>query len=236
MILKVRYHLSHECINDILRILRECGIETPSSYKSIKTLCRKQSGAVSSSSLVRYICPSCSLSSTSASVCSSCSSPIDTNDSPIHFYNFDLFSQIEQILSTSPNLNLANRIRSDANNRCDIVDGEVYQRISQEERDDDFITLTLNVDGVSPHRGSDLSVWPAFLVINEIDKRKRFSLENVILAAVWPGPGKPSREQTYLLFDHVVEQLKELEKGKVFEVFVSAGTTEERFVKVRTLS
>ena len=74
----------------------------------------------------------------------------------------------------------------------------------------------------------------SFLVINKIDKLKRFPLENVILGAVWSGLGKPSREQTYLLFDHVVEQLKELEKGKIFQVFVSSEKTEGRFLKART--
>ena len=57
----------------------------------------------------------CSSSSTSATVFSSCFSSINTNASPVHFYNFDHFSQIEQLLSTSPNpalLIVSNQVRT----------------------------------------------------------------------------------------------------------------------------
>lgn len=232
MMLKIRYHLSHECINDILRLLRMCLIEVPSSYKSIKNLFRKRSGDAKPVPIVKYICPSCSSSSTSSVTCSSCFSSMTANDSPPFFFNFDLSSQIAKILCSSPDLHLVNQAKDQQTELCDIIDGEYYQRLFLAEQGNKFITLTMNVDGVSPNRGSTLSIWPLFLVINEIEKAKRFALENLIVGGIWPGPSKPSREQMFLFVADIVDQLKVLEKGKVFDMYSSCGPTTKLTLKV----
>ena len=112
-----------------------------------------------------------------------------------------------------------------------MVDGDVYQRLLTTEKGKRFLSLTMNIDGVQPNRGSDLSVWPIFLVINEMDRAKRFALENIILGGVWPGPAKPTREHMFLLFEGIVGQLKALEKGRIFELY-SANRMVPRFLKV----
>ena len=228
MMLKVRYHLSHECINDILRILREFSVDVPSSYKSMKNLFCKQVGANKPVPVVKYICPSCTLPSTSAAACSSCSATLPIDVSPACFFNFDLTSQIEQILRVSPDLRLASDIRRNVAGLRDIVDGVFYQRLLLAEQGNNFITLTMNVDGVSPNRGSTLSIWPIFLVINEIDESKRFALENLIVAGIWPGPSKPSREQIFTFFADIVQELKVLEEGRVFQMYSSCGSGSAR--------
>lgn len=232
MILKARYHLTHGCINDILRLFRECFVEAPSSYKSMKNLLRKRSGFSRPQPSVNYICSSCSSASTHADTCTSCFTPISSNSSPILFFNFDISSQIERVICSSPNLILSKRNNNSSEIR-DITDGEFYRRLCLSEHKNEFITLTLNVDGVAPHGGSDLSIWPIFLVINEIEKSKRFALENMIVAGVWPGPSKPSREQMFILFSDIVKQLKELENGRLFGIRSSDGLIENKFLKVR---
>lgn len=99
-----------------------------------------------------------------------------------------------------------------------ITDGKVYKTLVQNESEP-FITFTMNVDGIQPNKGSDQNIWLVLLVINEIDFKKRYSLENVIIAGIWPGPSKPSRTQMSLFFKHIVLQLQELEKGQVFELY-----------------
>jgi hypothetical protein len=173
IILKARYHLSHQCINDVLRLFRDCQIDVPSSYKSMKRLFRKHSTNALQKPTIKYICPSCASSSKSASICSSCASAIVPRALSA-FFNFDLASQIQQIISSSPNLFLPNRGRTNPSYLCDIVDGTFYDHLFLAEQANRFITLTMNVDGVSPNRGSDLSIWPVFLVNNEIEKSKRF--------------------------------------------------------------
>jgi hypothetical protein len=155
-----------------------------------------------------------------------------SNGSPQFFFNFDLVSQIEQVLRSSPDLYLVNQVNTNLTDLCDIVDGEFYHCLLLAEQGNHFITLTMNVDGVSPDRSSSLSLWPIFLVINEIEKTKRFALENLIVGGIWPGPSKPSREQMFLLFADIVEQLKVLENGKVFELYSSCGSSKTLSLKV----
>ena len=112
----------------------------------------------------------------------------------------------------------------------DIVDGDVYQTIAQAEPDL-FITFTVNVDGIQPNKGSDKSVWPVLFVCNEITRRKRFLLENLIVAGIWPGPSKPSRKNMSLFFENIVDELQELEKGVDFQVL--SLTNEPIYARVK---
>ena len=48
----------------------------------------------------------------------------------------------------------------------------------------------LNTDGASFCKKSKLTIWPVYLVINELPTK--FSLENVILAGISIGDVKPS--------------------------------------------
>ena len=232
MMLKVRYHLSHECVNDILRLMRQFSIDVPSSYKSMKNLFRQQFGDEKPTPIVKYICPSCSLSSTSATACSSCSNTFPIDVSPVSFFNFDVTSQIEHILRQSPDLRLASDTQRNRTNLRDIVDGVSYQRLLLAEEGNNFITLTMNIDGVCPNRDSTLSIWPIFLVINEIRRSKRFALENLVIAGIWPGPSKPSREQMFTFFVDVVQELRVLEEGREFEMFSPCGSARTKSIKV----
>ena len=47
-------------------------------------------------------------------------------------------------------------------------------------RNKEALTFLINTDGASICKSSKLTLWPVYLVINELDSR--FSLENVILA------------------------------------------------------
>ena len=42
----------------------------------------------------------------------------------------------------------------------------------------------MNNDGVQPNKETDNSIWPVLMMVNEIHRQKRYSLDNVILAGV----------------------------------------------------
>ena len=86
----------------------------------------------------------------------------------------EFFNTIETFFSTQPASSVSMR---------DIWDGAVYQKL-QSEIYDPFITLNLNADGIQPHKSSTQTIWPILLVINEVPLKRRFALENVILAGV----------------------------------------------------
>lgn len=94
----------------------------------------------------------------------------------------------------------------------DMWDGEIFRAISQSVSDT-FLTLTMNVDGIQPNHGSVKSIWPITLVLNELPIGRRFSPENVMLAGIWPGPSKASRQKMAMFFQSLVDELIELEGG-----------------------
>lgn len=103
-------------------------------------------------------------------VCGANYSPIPILMVPL-FYTYDIAHQIETILSSSPDLLLADGVCGRAH-MTDIKDGDVYQKLvgTESER---FITLTMNVDSIQPNKGSDQSIWPVLLIINEINRKKK---------------------------------------------------------------
>lgn len=229
--LKSRHRLSNQCIEDILSLLRLFSNDIPSSYKNLCTLLRKRSIAHVHPD-ANTICPHCERLSSKLNMCTMCGanySPISTSMIPL-FYTYDIAHQIEAILSSSPDLILAGGI-SGIGDLTDIKDGDLYKKLIASESDR-FITLTINVDGIQPNKGTDQSIWPVLLIINEINRKKRFALENVILGGMWPGPAKPSRGQMALFLEKIVQQLKILESGRMFQMYSTSGNVQTRFLKV----
>jgi len=217
--LKSRHHLSNTCIEDILALLRVLSIDVPSSYNALCTLLRKRSTTHLKPS-IHTICPHCQNLSSKIHECSTCGanySPILPVNIPL-FYTYDILQQLKAILATSQDLLLHNNGILKKKMMKHITDGGMYKNLIKNESEP-FITLTMNVDGIQPNKGSDQTIWPVLLVINEIKKKKRFSLENLIVAGVWPGPSKPSRIEMSLFFKNIVSELQELEQGYLFQLY-----------------
>jgi hypothetical protein len=230
--LKARHHLSNRCIGDILALFHLLNIKVPSSYKGLCTLLRKRSSTHLNPSK-HTICPHCQKLSSEMHKCTTCAAnyaPISPLTIPL-FYTFDISRQLEAILATSQDLLLHNGGGVEKKIMRDITDGKVYKRLIENEAGS-FITLTMNVDGVQPNKGSDQSLWPVLLVINEIKRKKRFSLENLIIAGMWPGPSKPSRSQMSLFFKNIVSELQELEQGQLFKLYSPEHDDHSQFIKV----
>lgn len=230
--LKSRHRLSNTCINDILVLLKSLGIDVPSSYKALCSLLKKRSNSHISPSTYT-ICPHCGQSSTDTYRCTACGvkySPIPTSDIPL-FYNYDILPQLAAVIATSKDLVLAKKGDLNEMEMKDITDGQMYKKLLEKESDS-FVTLTMNVDGIQPNKGSDQSIWPVLLIINEIKRKQRYSLENTIIAGIWPGPSKPSRTQMSVFLTKIVSELQDLEKGNLFEVYSPEHAHHAKFIKV----
>lgn len=53
----------------------------------------------------------------------------------------------------------------------------------------------MNTDGLSLYSSSKVQLWPLFFAINELSPSLRFARENIILASIWQGKGKPPMQQ-----------------------------------------
>ena len=104
------------------------------------------------------------------------------------FYHLKMGSQIRQIVS---NLNLLKKKThySTPGEYKDIMDGLLYKKVLESDIGDSIkkreaFTFTINTDGISFSESSNLSLWPVYLVINEVDPAIRFCIENNIIAGI----------------------------------------------------
>ncbi|CAF4188742.1 unnamed protein product [Rotaria magnacalcarata] len=234
--LKNRHYLSGVCINDICSLL--CVLNVPGAHRSWYQV-KKALNKSHSSSLDRtmwWTCSSCKKVSNNEFTCSNsdCSwhfappAPIPTS-----FYTFNIRGQLSSILSTTADMHFPKRTHITPRatlSMKDIVNGNYYQKILNEESDD-ILTLTMSTDGIQPFQSTEKSLWPVTFIINEIKRKKRFSYQNLILGAVWPGPTKPKRFEMSAVLETIIVQLKELEKGSYFECRSDVGYV-SRFLKV----
>ena len=53
------------------------------------------------------------------------------------------------------------------------------------------VTFTLFTDGIPLFKSSNVSLWPVYLVINELPRKERYLKKNMILLVLWQGTSKP---------------------------------------------
>ena len=68
-----------------------------------------------------------------------------------------------------------------------------------------YATAILNSDGASPFKFSKKSVWPVYLLINELPVKARF--KNIIVIGLWYGCNKPDMN---ILLSPIVDLLNDL--------------------------
>ncbi|VDI77376.1 Hypothetical predicted protein [Mytilus galloprovincialis] len=91
---------------------------------------------------------------------------------------------------------IRNRYLQDNETITDITDGSLYRKLLSENdflngTDNTNLTAVINTDGVSLYSSSKVQLWPIFMAVNELNPCARFARENVILAGIWQGKGKP---------------------------------------------
>ena len=65
-------------------------------------------------------------------------------------------------------------------------------------------------DGVNPFKSSSKSFWPSYIIINEIDPLKRFSIENVCLVSLTNGQITPAID---IWLAPLMQEIQLFEKG-----------------------
>jgi hypothetical protein len=160
-----------------------------------------------------FECPNCSSASTNSSNCSTCGHHFSSDLCLNNFIYISIKDQLEIILNNNAIIDFFPR--RVGNILSDIRDGNVYQQLKLAYRDR-FLTFTINVDGVEIKNGSNKSIWPDLLVINELPLSQRYALENTIIAGIWSSPQKPTRIQMSGFLSPIVEELSEFEQEYIF--------------------
>ncbi|CAF1090034.1 unnamed protein product [Brachionus calyciflorus] len=197
--LYIKHKMKKSCINEFISFFRILfpGLNIPSNIdKIIETLSKKEDEI--KYDLYNY-CHNCSKSykcdKSYINNCKICQNKVSK------FFHVNILSQLRRILGK--NLKLISQENS-----------EIY-KIIQENEKGKFFTFTLNTDGISPFKSSKTSIWPVYLVINEINLNDRFKFSNMILAGLWHGSQKPD---FFNFMKPIVEEPESLEKGEIVKI------------------
>ena len=170
VLLKRKHHLSTNCINDIIDLLKNLHMpKTPSSCYKVKRL------LTDSKALSREysMCSVCNKSTTNRAHSPHCST--DHSSRLQSFHIFSVIDQLQNILINDQNIDLLYQ-----NNSVSMHDGSVFHSI-RARNPNAILTLTMNIDGVQMSKGSQSGIWPILLVINELPSDIRFDIEKIVL-------------------------------------------------------
>lgn len=132
-----------------------------------------------------------------------------------YFVTLPLKSQLRDILERDGVFTELTNYRQPSTNICDITSSDCIQ---EKRKQGEFLnsthnlSLLFNTDGVPLYSSSSVSIWPVFLVINELPPAMRFSQKNMLLWGLWQSTGKP-KFQTFL--QRFVEDLTDLHRSGV---------------------
>ncbi|CAC5361428.1 unnamed protein product [Mytilus coruscus] len=141
-----------------------------------------------------------------------CKKPFSKNDGN-YFLEIPLQNQIQNLFSQE---NFYERLQHRFTRNTpdgtyeDIYDGKIYKSLNRENgllSNPDNISFTFNTDGAAVFKSSKVSVWPIFLVINELPYKLRMKRENMILASLWFGSQKPAMGTFLKPFQHSMKNL-----------------------------
>ncbi|XP_063970048.1 uncharacterized protein LOC135157631 [Lytechinus pictus] len=114
------------------------------------------------------------------------------------FITADLTSQIRTLLEKKDiarNLSYRHTRQRTPGNIEDIYDGSFYKEMSAEGKplnNNHNLSYIINSDGLPVFKSSKYSLWPIYLMINELPPKMR--MQNLILAGVWFGKTEPKME------------------------------------------
>ena len=130
-----------------------------------------------------YYCLKCKVER-ACNFCQKCGN----NEKVIYFIEIPILQQLLSMFKRPKFYELLqhrfNRKKINEDNLEDIYDGSTYKEIEDKGYVSGLnnITFTWNSDGVKIFNSSKYSIWPYYLVINELPFSERYKKENVILA------------------------------------------------------
>lgn len=192
-----RHSLSDTALEDLLKLLN---LYLPESnlLDSNIALLKERCGFTSKFLKTYTFCNVCK--NTVDKETESCSTPdcpgkVPSSKNKSFFMTGDLKIQLTDVLSKPGTWNSVQEYKeSKASTITDITDGKAYKDLNKEGMflySKNNISLTLFTDGVPLFKSSGVSMWPVYLLVNEIPRNQRF-LKNMILWGVWQGVGKPA--------------------------------------------
>lgn len=218
VILKNRHDLSNCCLDHICKLMHILKVvNAPKGSEHIKRILLPDSTI--QRALPSYYCSKCNKLSSTETHCSNtnCEENKSFTKHPPVFLRMHLKPQIKDVLSRFPSSHFQQRRYSTSTNSSDIFHGDLYRKVINNEENNNFITLTMNVDGVSISKSSKSSLWVITFVINELEKSERFQIQNVLVGGIAECKTKPSRKEMSVYLQSIVNELLILQNEHCFK-------------------
>ena len=218
-----KYHLSGSACDDLMRLMNVLDVNC---LKDI-SLFKLKTSAVTVEPVIYDICDKCSTLFPSNLAVIDCQQPgcsgkrykgttgeHGMRQRKSYFACLPLQSQLKDILGAPGVFTTMQQYRLSCEEKegiTDILDGGLYQELRRPGNflsDNNNFSLIFNTDGVPLYTSSGISIWPVYLVINELPPNQRFSKKNMVLWGTWQGQGKPAFQSFFQVFVKDMVDLK----------------------------
>ena len=195
----VKHNSSFTAMVGLFQFVNElCGKKViPETRYVIDKLCNETQNVTFHS-----ICPECSNylgkfdSSIKSLSCTNCNLVVNVSSmsKPSFFVLIDPSYAITDCLQKHENYFdfVINERKRERNHIKDIFDGKAYKNLIKNLSPQDrysYVSAILNTDGAAVFKSSNYSIWPIYIMLNEIPVQARF--DNIILIGIWYGKQKP---------------------------------------------
>ena len=174
-------------------------LESHPAFKSLHHF-KKYFAEIKTPLIKHYYCCQCfaSISSESTACSNEFCNASFTNKKKSYFIEMSVTNQIRNLFARDGFYQkLQHRFKRkkiNENNLEDIYDGKIYKDMFENDgplSNPNNISFTWNTDGIPVFKSSKFSLWPMYLIINELDIKYRSRKENMIFAGLWFGETKP---------------------------------------------
>ncbi|XP_071478605.1 uncharacterized protein [Diadema antillarum] len=220
----IRFRLSEETMQHLLVLINLLLPENNIFVKSLHTL-KKYLGKFTFLPVIQYFCSHCYTHvDKSSQRCSNphCMKDLTSSGAVSYFVQHSLISQLSVLFKRK---SFTDKIRTHRfehyklnkdGNLCDVYDGSIYKNLFQGGilNSPNNISFAMNTDGVSIFKSSKVSMWPVYLLINELPLSDRKARENTLFYGVWISARKPVM---WSFLKPLYNDLVQLENGVTFE-------------------
>ena len=222
MLLLAVFCTKHSIIGDgVQQLLQIISLVLPNEHKLCTTLYayKKYFKNLKNPLVYHYYCKHCmaNIEDLTKDKCDNnfCQQPFDKTDKT-YFLEMPIINQLKNMFSVDGFFeSLQHRFKRTTarGTYADIYDGILHKNLSKDDgplNSPNNISFTFNTDGAPVFKSSNVSIWPIYLVVNELPYRLRMKKENMILASLWFGSKKPSMSTFLKPF---LKSMKELSNG-----------------------
>ena len=215
-----RHKLTNEAISDLLYLLNIV-FPKSSNYCSSLYKFKKYFDYLVTPVTFCYYCPDCvmSIDYPAEKICVICKKAYKSVKELCYYLHMSITHQISSLFNKRTFVNdILHRFKRKKLNEGhleDIYDGSLYKQHTISGGILNVwnnLSLTWNVDGTPIFKSSKFSLWPLYLIVNELPYHLRMLKENTLFAGLWFGEMKPNMQ---LFLKPLVKELSVLETSGV---------------------